>query len=197
MAVTAAQVKELRAATSAPMLDCKRALETHDGDMDKAIDWLREKGLSKVAKKVNRAAKEGVVDAYIHHGNRVGVIVEVNCETDFVARLDDFRAFVHDLLLHIAMANPSYLTRADVPEDVLEKEKAVYAQQAREEGKPPEIAEKIAAGRLVKFYEESCLLQQRFIKDEDLSVQDLINNTIAKVGENIVVRRFDRYELGG
>ena len=196
MAVTAAQVKELRAATSAPMLDCKKALEAQDGDFDKAVQWLREKGLSKVAKKADHSANEGAIDAYIHHGNRVGVIVEVNCETDFVARSQEFKDFVHDLLLQIAMANPLYLKQEDVPKDVLDKEKAIYAQQAKEEGKPDDIAEKIAAGRVNKYYQEVCLYEQAFIKDEGLKISDLINDTIAKIGENIVVRRFTRYVLG-
>ena len=196
MAVTAAQVKELRAATRAPMLDCKKALEAHNGDFDKAVQWLREKGLSKASKKADRSAHEGVVDAYIHQGNRVGVIVEVNCETDFVARSQEFKDFVHDLLLHIAMANPLYLKQEDVPEDVLDKEKAIYAQQAKEAGKPDDIAEKIAAGRVNKYYQEVCLYEQAFIKDDDLKINDLINSLIAKIGENIVVRRFTRYVLG-
>lgn len=196
MAVTAVQVKELRAATSAPMLDCKKALEAHDGDFDKALQWLREKGLSKASQKDGRSANEGAIDAYIHPGNRVGVIVEVNCETDFVARSQEFKDFVHDLLLHIAMANPLYLKQEDVPEDVLDKEKAIYAEQAKEEGKPDDIAEKIAAGRVNKYYREVCLYEQAFIKDEDLKISDLINNVIAKLGENIVVRRFTRYVLG-
>ncbi len=196
MAVTAAQVKELRAATSAPMLDCKKALEAHNGDFDKAVQWLREKGLSKASKKADRSANEGAVDAYIHHGNRVGVIVEVNCETDFVARSQEFKDFVHDLLLHIAMANPLYLKQEDVPEDLLDEEKAIYAQQAKEEGKPDDIAEKIAVGRVNKYYQEVCLYEQAFIKDDDLKISDLINDTIAKIGENIVVRRFTRYVLG-
>lgn len=196
MAVTAARVKELREATGAPMLDCKKALQAHDGDIDKALAWLREKGLSMAAKRAEREVSEGVVDAYVHHGNRVGVMVEVNCETDFVARSEEFRAFVHDLLLHIAMANPTYLSGDDVPLEVIEEQKEEYRRQARAEGKPAEIAEKIAAGRLAKFYQDACLYKQPFVKDEDLTIGDLLNSTVAKIGENIVVRRFVRYELG-
>jgi len=196
MAITAAQVKELREQTSAPMLDCKKALQENDGDLERAVAWLREKGLAKVAKKAGRAAEEGMVDSYIHHGNRVGVMIEVNCETDFVARSEDFTNLVHDLLLHVAMADPAYMDEAGVPADVLEQAQAEFAQQAAAEGKPAEIAEKIVAGRLSKYYQDVCLLKQPFIKDEDLTIGDLLNNTIAKIGENIIVRRFVRYEIG-
>ncbi len=196
MGVSAAQVKELRIATGAPILDCKKALENNEGDFDRAVDWLRKQGLSSVAKKVGRDASEGLVDSYIHPGNRVGVIVEINCETDFVAKTDDFRALVHDILLHIAMANPLCIDKDDIPSESLSKEEQLYRQQALKEGKPENIVDKVVAGKLDKYYKQVCLLRQPFVKDEDQSIQDLVNNSIAKFGENIVVHRFTRFELG-
>ena len=196
MAVSVEQVKELRKATAAPVLDCKKALQHSDGDFDLAVDWLRQKGLSTAVKKAGRMANEGVIDAYIHHGNRVGVVAEVNCETDFVARSEDFRALVHDILLHIAMANPLCVDVGDIPAGALEREKELFREKALQEGKPEQIAEKIVAGRVDKYYQQVCLLHQSFIKDEELSIQDLVNRAIAKLGENIIVHRFARFELG-
>ena len=196
MGVSATQVKELRVATGAPILDCKKALENNEGDFDRAVDWLRKQGLSSVAKKTGRDASEGLVDSYIHPGNRVGVIVEVNCETDFVAKTDDFRALVHDILLHIAMANPLCIDKDDIPSESLSKEEQLYREQALKEGNPENIVDKVVAGKLDKYYKQVCLLRQPFVKDEDQNIQDLVNNSIAKFGENIVVHRFVRFELG-
>lgn len=196
MAARSSLIRELRRATSAPILDCKKALEESQDNLDDAIDWLRDHGLARVAKKVGRAANEGIVDAYVHHGNRVGVIAEVNCETDFVARSEEFRALVHDLLLHIAMANPDYVDIDAISQDTLTKEKARFRKMALGDGKPEHIADNIVEGRLEKYFRDSCLLRQPFIKDEDITVSDMINRMIAKVGENIVVQRFVRYELG-
>ncbi|MBS59911.1 MAG: translation elongation factor Ts [Anaerolineaceae bacterium] len=196
MGVSAIQVKELRSATGAPILDCKKALEKNKGDLEQAVDWLRKQGLSSVAKKAGREVSEGLIDSYIHPGNRVGVIVEVNCETDFVAKTDDFRALVHDILLHIAMANPLCIDKDDLPSEALTKEENLFREQALKEGKPDNIVDKVVAGKLEKYYKQVCLLRQPFIKDEDQIVQDLVNNAIAKLGENIVVHRFVRFELG-
>ena len=196
MGVSASQVKELRGVTGAPILDCKKALENSKGDLDKAVDWLRKQGLSSVAKTAGRDISEGLIDSYIHRGNRVGVIVEVNCETDFVAKTDDFRALVHDILMHIAMANPLCIDKDDLPSESLSKEENLFREQALKEGKPDNIVDKVVAGKLEKYYKQVCLLRQPFIKDEDQIVQDLVNNAIAKLGENIVVHRFVRFELG-
>ena len=196
MGVSASQVKELRGVTGAPILDCKKALENSQGDLEQAVDWLRKQGLSSVAKKAGRDVSEGLIDSYIHPGNRVGVIVEVNCETDFVAKTDDFRALVHDILLHIAMANPLCIDKDDLPSESLSKEENLFREQALKEGKPDNIVDKVVAGKLEKYYKQVCLLSQPFIKDEDQIVQDLVNNAIAKLGENIVVHRFVRFELG-
>ncbi len=196
MAITAADVKSLRERTQAGMLDCKKALVASDGDIEKAIEWLREKGLSKVAKKAGRDANEGVISSYVHQGSRVGVMVEVNCETDFVARSEDFQAFVHDLMLHITMADPLYMNVEDIPAEDLDREKERFKKMAMDEGKPEHIAEKIVTGRLEKFYSETVLMKQAFIKDEDMTVLDLLNATISKIGENMIIQRFTRYELG-
>lgn len=195
-AVTAAMVKELRERTGAGMMDCKKALAETGGDMQKAIDYLREKGLAAAAKKAGRVAAEGVVDAYIHPGGKVGVLLEVNCETDFVARTDDFRALVHDLALQVAAAKPGFVRREDVPEEVLAREKEILAAQAAGEGKPEKVIGKIVEGRLEKFFKEACLLEQPFIKNPDITVGQLVNEHIARLGENIIVRRFVRFELG-
>ncbi len=196
MAVTAEMVKQLREQTGAGMMDSKKALEQFNGDMEKAAAWLKEKGLATAAKKATRAAKEGVIEVYSHTGSRMGVMVEVNCETDFVARMPEFRQLAHDLALHIASAAPVYVTREEVPADVIAAQMAKYKEDAIAEGKKPDIAERIAAGRLEKFYEEHVLLEQPFVKDDKLKVRDLINDAIARCGENIVVRRFVRYQLG-
>lgn len=194
--ITAALVKELRERTGAGMMDCKKALAATEGDMDKAIDFLREKGLAAAAKKAGRIAAEGLVESYIHGGGRIGVLVEVNCETDFVAKTDAFKSLVKDIAMHIAAANPSYLRREEVPAAELEHEKMVLSEQARNEGKPEKIIEKMVTGRIEKYYKEVCLLEQPFVKDPDKTISDLITEYIAKIGENIAIRRFTRYQLG-
>ncbi len=195
MEITASMVKELRDKTGVGMMDCRKALQETNGDVEKAIDYLREKGLSKAAKKASRIAAEGIVESYIH-GGRIGVLVEVNTETDFVAKNEDFKAFVKDLAMQVAASNPQYVSREEVPAEVIEHEKEVLKQQAVNEGKPEEIAHKMVEGRIKKYYTEVCLLEQPFIKDPDKSVQDLLNDLITKIGENIKVRRFTRYEVG-
>ena len=194
--ITAALVKELRERTGAGMMDCNKALSATDGDLEKAIDFLREKGLAAAAKKAGRVAAEGLVEAYIHGGGRIGVLVEVNCETDFVAKTDAFKELVKDIAMHIAATNPSYLKREEVPTAELEHEQAVLAEQARNEGKPEKIIEKMVAGRIEKYYKEVCLMEQPFVKDPDKTISDLITESIAKIGENISIRRFTRYQLG-
>lgn len=194
--ITAALVKELRERTGAGMMDCKKALSATDGDLEKAIDFLREKGLAAAAKKAGRVAAEGLVEAYIHGGGRIGVLVEVNCETDFVAKTDAFKELVKDIAMHIAATNPSYLKREEVPTAELEHEQAVLAEQARNEGKPEKIIEKMVAGRIEKYYKEVCLMEQPFVKDPDKTISDLITESIAKIGENISIRRFTRYQPG-
>ncbi|EFI42261.1 MULTISPECIES: translation elongation factor Ts [Peptoniphilus] len=195
MNITTALIKELRDKTSAGMMDCKKALVETNGDLDKAVDYLREKGLASVAKKANRIASEGIVDSYIH-GGRIGVIVEVNSETDFVAKNDEFKAFVKDVAMQIAAASPKYVTREEVPAEEVEHEREVLKEQALNEGKPEKIVEKMVEGRLEKFYEDIVLLDQKFIKDPDLKIQDVLNNLAAKIGENLKIRRFVRYEVG-
>ncbi len=195
MAISAKMVKELREKTGAGMMDCKKILTETDGDMEKAIDLLREKGLASAAKKAGRIASEGLVDSYIH-GGRIGVLIEVNSETDFVAKNDEFKAFVRDMAMQVAAVNPKYVSREEVPKEVVDHERMVLSEQARNENKPEKIIEKMVEGRLEKFYEEICLLDQKFIKDGDLKVQDVLNNLIAKIGENIKIRRFVRYEVG-
>src|SRR5690606_19705630 len=187
---------ELREKTGAGMLDCKKALEEAGGDMEKAIEILREKGLSAAAKKAGRIATEGLVDSYIHAGGRIGVLVEVNCETDFVAKNEEFKAFVKDIAMQIAASSPRYVRREDVPQEELDKEREVLRAQALNEGKPEHIVDKIVEGRLNKYFEEVCLLEQQFIKDPDKTVSELLNEKIAKIGENISIRRFVRFELG-
>ncbi len=194
--ITAAMVKELRERTGAGMMDCKKALTETGGDLQKAVDYLREKGLAAAAKKAGRVTTEGLIDAYIHPGGKVGVLLEVNCETDFVARTDDFRALVHDLAMQVAAARPEYVRREDVPADVIEREKEILAAQAAAEGKPEKVRPKIVEGRLEKFFKETCLLEQPFIKNQDVTIQQLLNEHIARLGENISVRRFARFELG-
>ncbi len=194
--ITAEMVKKLREKTGAGMMDCKNALVETGGNAEKAVALLREKGLAKAAKRAGRTASQGVVDAYIHLGGKVGVMVEVNCETDFVARNAEFKTFVRDLCLQVAATNPAYLSRDDVPTDEIEKEKEVLKNQALYEGKPEKIVEKIVAGKMEKYYEENCLLEQPFVKDPDQKVTDLLSNLIAKIGENIVIRRYVRYEMG-
>jgi elongation factor Ts len=189
-------VKELREQTGAGVLDCRKALEANDGDLEKATAYLREKGLAAAAKKAHREASEGIVEAYQHPGGRVGVLVEVNCETDFVARTEQFQDFAHDMALHIAAMSPLYLASEDVPSKDREREQEKYRQQALQEGKPERIVERIVEGRLQKFYSETCLMEQPFVKDDDILIKDLVKEKIAELKENIVIRRFARYELG-
>jgi elongation factor Ts len=196
MKITTQMVKELREATGAGVLDAKKALEAANGDFDKAVDSLREKGAARAAKRSGREASEGVIELYSHPGNRVGVILELNCETDFVARNEEFANLAHDLALHIAAMNPQYITADEVPTDELNRETEVLRNQALAEGKPEQVVDKIVAGRMNKFYEEFCLLEQPFVKDDKVKIKDLITDSIRKTGENIVVRRFARYELG-
>ncbi|MGE7822939.1 translation elongation factor Ts [Paenibacillus sp. MDMC362] len=196
MAVTASAVKELRERTGAGMLDCKKALDETNGDIDKAIAVLREKGLSAAANKAGRVATEGVVESYIHGGGRIGVLVEINCETDFVGKTDQFKEFARDIAMHIAAANPKYVRREEVPTEELEKEKEILKNQALNEGKPEKIVEKMVEGRINKYYEEYCLLEQSFIKDPDKTINTLLNEKISTIGENISIRRFARFELG-
>jgi len=196
MEITASVVKELRERTGAGMMDCKRALQEMNGDMEKAIDFLREKGLAAAAKKAGRIAAEGIVDSYIHMGGKVGVLVEVNCETDFVAKTDDFRALVHDIALQIAAAAPEYLDRAEVPAEIIEHEKTVLRAQALAEGKPEKVVDRMVEGRVEKYYKDCCLLEQLFVKDTEKTIQDMLNNAIAKIGEKITVRRFARFKMG-
>ena len=195
MAITAAQVKELRERTGAGMLDCKNMLVETDGDIDKAIDALREKGLASASKKAGRIASEGMVASYIH-GGRIGVLVEVNTETDFVAKNEEFQQFVKDVAMQVAASNPTYVSKEEVPMEEIEKESEILKQQALNEGKPENIAEKMVKGRIEKYYKEVCLLEQAFIKDSDYVVKDVLANLISKIGENIKVRRFVRYEVG-
>lgn len=194
--ISASVVKELREKTGAGMMDCKKALVETGGDLEKAIEYLREKGLAAAAKKAGRVAAEGLVDSYIHMGGRIGVLVEVNCETDFVARTDEFRAFVRDIAMQIAATNPQYLSREDVPAEILEKEREILRVQALNEGKPEKVVEKIVSGRIEKFYKENCLLEQAFIRDTDITITDLVKEKISKIGENISIRRYVRFEMG-
>jgi elongation factor Ts len=194
--ISAQQVKELREATGAGVLECRKALQQTGGDFDKAVAILREKGLSAAAKKAGREARDGLVELYSHGGGRVGVMVEVNCETDFVARTEQFRKFAHDLALHIAASSPRYLDVADVPAEELENERSIARNRALQEGKPEKILDKIVEGRLEKFYQEVCLMRQPFVKDESLTISDLLKQTIATIGENVIIRRFARWQLG-
>ncbi len=196
MKIKADMVKELREKSGVGMMDCKKALIESNGDIKKAAELLREKGLAKASKKAARATKEGIIDSYIHLGSKVGVLVEANCETDFVAKNDLFKSFVHDIALHIAASAPVYIAKEDVPQEIIDKEKEIYIKQAINDGKPENIAEKIAQGKLNKFYEEYCLYQQPFVKDNDITVSELVKHTIAKIGENIKIRRFARFVLG-
>lgn len=189
-------VKRLRDATGAGMMDCKKALEETGTDMEKAVEYLRKKGAATAAKRADRATNQGVVEAYIHAGGRIGSMVELNCETDFVAKTPEFKALAHDLAMQIAAMNPRYITKDQVEKDVLDKELEIYTTQAQNEGKPATIAQKIAQGRLEKFYQEVCLMEQSFIKDSGKTIRDLIDEATAKVGEKVSVRRFMRYHLG-
>ncbi len=196
MAVTIDMIKELREKTGSGMMDCKKALTETNGDMDKAVAWLREKGIASADKKSSRIAAEGIVDAYIHAGGRVGVLIEVNIETDFAAKNEDFRRMVRDLAMQIAAMNPALGRKEDVPADELEKEREIVRNQALNEGKPEKIVDKIVEGRLSKFYEDNCLLEQAYVKDDSKTIGTLVKEMIATIGENITVRRFVRFEMG-
>ena len=196
MEITAEQVKTLREKTGVGLMDCKEALKVAGGDMEKAVDYLREKGLAKAQKRVGRAATEGTIAVYIHMGGKIATMVEVNCETDFVAKTDQFQVFAKDVAMQVTAANPTYVKREDVPEQLREKEKEIYRKQAKEAGKPDKVLDKIAEGKLEKFYQDFCLLDQQFIKNPDVTVKSLLEDLIAKMGENILVRRFVRYQLG-
>ncbi len=194
--ITAQMVKQLRDATGAGMLDCRKALAANDGDFDKAVTFLREKGLAAAAKKAGREAREGKVELYSHAGGRIGVMVEVNCETDFVARTEQFQTFAHDLALHIAASAPKYMDVADVPAEVLEAERSIARNRALQEGKPEKVVDKIVDGRLEKYYQDVCLMRQAYVRDDSLTITDLLKQTIAAIGENVIIRRFVRWELG-
>ncbi|HYE10109.1 MAG TPA: translation elongation factor Ts [Patescibacteria group bacterium] len=194
--VDASTVKELRERTGAGMMDCKKVLVETNGDIEKAIEVLREKGLAAAAKKAGRIASEGIVEAYIHGGGRIGVLIEVNSETDFVAKNADFKAFVRDMAMQVAATNPMFVSRDQVDQAVIEKEKEIFRHQALNEGKPEKIVDKMVEGRIEKYYKEICLLEQPFVKNPDMTVQELLNTMIAKIGENLSIRRFTRYEMG-
>lgn len=194
--ISASLVKELREKTGAGMMDCKKALTETSGDMEKAVDLLRQKGLAVAAKRAGRETKEGVVESYIHAGGKLGVMVEVGCETDFVAKTDDFKAFAKNIAMHVAAANPVAVNRDEVPAEILQREKDIYVNQALESGKPQQIVEKIVAGKVEKYLAEVCLMEQKYVKNPDLSIQDLLNELVAKMGENISVKKFARFQIG-
>jgi elongation factor Ts len=196
MEISAKTVKELREKTGAGMMDCKNALKESGGDMEKAVEILRKKGMAKAEKKASREVKDGLIHAYIHPGDKLGVLVEVNCETDFVAKTDEFKDFVHNLAMHIAASNPISIDRETMPQDVVDREMRIYKEQAAESGKPENILEKIATGKMEKFYAENVLLEQAYIRDPEKSIKDYLTEVIAKIGENISVRRFVRYQIG-
>jgi elongation factor Ts len=197
MAITAEDVRILREKTEAGIMDCKKALTETDGDVDKAVEYLREKGIASAAKRAGREAKEGIIESYIHPGSRLGILVEVNCETDFVAKTDGFKEFAKNMAMQIAAAKPLVIKREDLAQDIIDKEMNIYKVQAQNENKPEHIAEKIAQGRMDKFYKEVCLLEQSYIRDPNVTVEELLKETIGKLGENIIVKRFARFELGG
>ena len=196
MEISSAMVKELRTKTGAGMMDCKEALAAVDGDFEKAIDFLRKKGLSAATKRSSKAAKDGTVASYIHMGGKIGVMVEINCETDFVAKTADFQIMARDIAMHIAASNPLYVRPDEISEVAMEREKEIYRSQLREEKKPEKIWDKIIEGKLKKYYEDVCLTEQKFVKNQDITVGTLISSMIAKTGENIVIRRFARFQLG-
>ena len=189
-------IKDLRQRTGAGVVDCKAALNETKGNVDAAIDYLRRKGLASAAKKAGRIATDGLVSSYIHAGGKMGVLVEINCETDFVAKTEDFKGFVKNIAMHIAAANPQYIRREEVPAEVLEKEKEIYRTQALESGKPEKVIGKIVEGKLERFYSEVCILEQTYVKDSDLTIREVLDAMIAKVGENVTIRRFARFQLG-
>jgi elongation factor Ts len=196
MNITSQMVKELRDKTNAGMMDCKKALAENNGDMEKAVDYLRQKGLAVAAKRATRATSEGVIECYIHAGGKLGVMVEVGCETDFVAKTDSFIEFAKNVAMHIAAINPVSIKREDVLPELLAREKEIYVKQAQDTGKPANIAEKIVAGKIEKFYSDVCLLEQQYVKNPDLTIQDLLNELIASLGENITIKRFARFQVG-
>ena len=196
MDITAKMVKELREATNAGMMDCKKALKETDGDMEKAVDYLRKKGIASASKKEGRATSQGIVGSYIHMGGKVGVLLEVACETDFVARTDDFQDFVHNVAMHIAAASPVAVTREEVDPSLIEKEKEIYAAQMQEQGKPAEMIDKIVEGKVDKYYSEICLLEQKYVKDPDMTVADYLKSIIGSLGENMQIKRFARFQIG-
>lgn len=196
MKITSQMVKELRDKTNAGMMDCKRALGETEGDLEKAVDLLRQKGLAVAQKRADRATSEGVVECYIHAGSKLGVMVEVGCETDFVAKTDDFGAFARDIAMHIAASNPVAVTREEIPAELIARETEIYKAQALDSGKPENIVDKIVSGKIEKYIAEICLLDQKFVKNPDISVQDLLNELIAKMGENISIKRFARFQIG-
>ena len=196
MKITSQMVKELRDKTNAGMMDCKKALTETEGDMEKAVDLLRQKGLAVAQKRAGRATSEGTIQTYIHAGGKLGVMVEVSCETDFVAKTDDFKGFTRDIAMHVAASNPVAIQREDVSAELVAREKEIYKQQALESGKPEQIVDKIVTGKIDKYFSEVCLLEQSFVKNPDLTVQDLLNEVIAKMGENISVKRFARFQVG-
>lgn len=196
MAITSKMVKDLRDKTQAGMMDCKKALEKTEGDMEKAVDLLRQKGLAVAAKRAGRATSEGVIETYIHAGGKLGVMVELGCETDFVAKNDDFREFARDIAMHIAASSPIAISREEVPADVVAREKEIYVQQALDSGKPEAIVEKMVSGKVEKYLAEVVLLEQKFVKNPDLSIQDMLNELVGRIGENISVKRFARFQIG-
>jgi len=195
--ISAQMIKELRARTNAGVMDCKEALKEAGGDMEQAVDFLRKKGLATALKRAGRETSEGLIHSYIHTGGKIGVLVEVNCETDFVAKTDEFKTFVKNLAMHIAATKPLGIRREDIHEEVVQREEEIYRAQATEMGKPEKILDKIVQGKMEKFYKESCLLDQQYIRDPEITIQDLIHDIVTKTGENISVRRFVRYQLGG
>ncbi len=194
--ITAAMVKELRDKTGAGMMDCKKALQENDGDVEKAIDFLRKKGIAKAEKKASRAANDGLVEAYIHMGGKLGVLLEINCETDFVAKTDDFKSFVRDIAMHVAASDPMTVSREEISEDILKREREIFTASALDSGKPEHIVEKIVDGRMEKFFSERVLLEQPYIRDDKKTIKDYLTETIGKLGENITIRRFVRFKIG-
>jgi elongation factor Ts len=196
MEISIELVKDLRQRTGAGVIDCKAALQEAQGNMEAAIDYLRRKGLATAAKKAGRIATDGLVSSYIHAGGKMGVLVEINCETDFVAKTEDFQTFVKNIAMHIAAANPQYIRREEIPEEALERERAIYRTQAQDSGKPQKVFDKIVEGKMERFYSEVCLLEQTYVRDSDLTIKELLDAMIAKIGENITIRRFARFQLG-
>jgi elongation factor Ts len=196
MEISIELVKDLRQRTGAGVIDCKAALQEAQGNMEAAIDYLRRKGLATAAKKAGRIATDGLVSSYIHAGGKMGVLVEINCETDFVAKTEDFQIFVKNIAMHIAAANPQYIRREEIPEEVLERERAIYRTQAQDSGKPQKVIDKIVEGKMERFFSEVCLLEQTYVRDSDLTIKELLEAMIAKVGENMTIRRFARFQLG-